>query len=174
MTIFESVITFLLISAGLFLALPVLGRYLGVQIQPVFYLPLAILAGSLGAPTDPTPTLAVKEEYKADGPVTTTILGIGAFDDAIGIIIFSIAMAIGVAVLGGAGTSTASTIAKPMADIFLSIVNGIIFALLLLFADTASRLLISPAELPIGIITALVGCPFFIFLLIQHRKQILF
>ena len=132
MTIFESVVTFLLISAGLFVALPVLSRYLGVQIQPAFYLPLAILAGSLGAPTDPTPTLAVKEEYKADGQVTTTVLGIGAFDDAMGIIIFSMAVAAGTAVLGGAGGSTASTVIKPIADIFFSIVNGAVFAVLLL------------------------------------------
>ncbi|MGB2660952.1 MAG: cation:proton antiporter [Candidatus Omnitrophota bacterium] len=155
MTIFESVITFLLISAGLFLALPVLGRFLGVNIQPAFYLPLAILAGSLGAPTDPTPTLAVKEEYKADGPVTTTILGIGAFDDAMGIIIFSIAIAVGAAVLGGAGASAASTIAKPLAGIFFSLVNGAIFALILLFA---ARKVQDKGVLVVMIFGALFSC----------------
>ncbi|MDH3495087.1 MAG: iron chelate uptake ABC transporter family permease subunit, partial [Acidobacteriota bacterium] len=32
-------------------------------------------------------------------------------------------------------------------------------------ADTAARTLISPRELPVGAITALIGCPLFIFLL---------
>jgi len=133
MTILESVITFLLISIGLFLALPLLSHYTGLSIKPVFYLPLAILAGSLGAPTDPTPTLAVKEEYKADGPVTTTVLGIGAFDDAMGIIIFSIATAIGVSLLGG-GSSLGVVVIKPIADIVFSILIGAVFASLLMIA----------------------------------------
>ncbi len=43
-------------------------------------------------------------------------------------------------------------------------------ALLLLVADTFARTVISPAELPIGILTALVGCPFFLFLILKQRK----
>ena len=35
----------------------------------------------------------------------------------------------------------------------------------LTFADTFSRIVISPAELPIGIVTAFIGAPFFAFLL---------
>jgi Kef-type K+ transport system membrane component KefB len=132
MTIFESIVTFLLISTGLFFVLQLFGHYIGSSIHPALYLPLAILAGSLGAPTDPTPTLAVKEEYKAKGPVTTTILGIGAFDDAMGIIIFSISVAAGVSILGGSGGGFASTMIKPIAEIIFSIVNGAIFAVFLL------------------------------------------
>ena len=43
-------------------------------------------------------------------------------------------------------------------------------AILLLIADTLSRTIISPAELPVGIITALIGAPFFISLL-RKRHQ---
>jgi iron complex transport system permease protein len=43
-------------------------------------------------------------------------------------------------------------------------------AILLLLADTVSRTIIAPAELPVGIITALIGAPFFISLL-QKRHQ---
>lgn len=46
-------------------------------------------------------------------------------------------------------------------------------AVLLLFADIASRLLVSPAELPVGLMTALVGAPFFTFLLLQQRKKMI-
>ena len=41
-------------------------------------------------------------------------------------------------------------------------------AVLLLLADMLSRWLVSPAELPVGLVTAVVGAPFFISLLI-HR-----
>lgn len=134
MTIFESVITFLMIAVGLFVLLPLLSRYAGVSVSPALFLPLAILAGSLGAPTDPTPTLAVKEEYKSEGPVTTTILGIGAFDDAMGIIIFSLATAAGVALVGGSTGSLAMTILKPIGDIIFSLLAGGFFAFFLLAA----------------------------------------
>ena len=42
-------------------------------------------------------------------------------------------------------------------------------ASLLLFADLAARLLLAPAELPIGIVTALLGAPFFLYLLLKSR-----
>ncbi|AHY44052.1 iron ABC transporter permease [Stutzerimonas decontaminans] len=42
-------------------------------------------------------------------------------------------------------------------------------ASLLLLADVAARLVIAPAELPIGIVTALLGAPFFLYLLLRER-----
>ena len=42
-------------------------------------------------------------------------------------------------------------------------------AALLVFADLAARLLLAPAEIPIGIVTALVGGPFFLWLLVRQR-----
>ncbi|MGR1220138.1 FecCD family ABC transporter permease [Metapseudomonas otitidis] len=42
-------------------------------------------------------------------------------------------------------------------------------ASLILFSDLAARLVLSPAELPIGIVTALVGAPFFLYLLLRGR-----
>ncbi|HBE67361.1 MAG TPA: iron ABC transporter permease [Planctomycetaceae bacterium] len=38
-------------------------------------------------------------------------------------------------------------------------------AILMLVADTIARTIIAPAELPVGIVTALLGCPFFLWLL---------
>jgi iron complex transport system permease protein len=43
--------------------------------------------------------------------------------------------------------------------------------LLLLTADIGARLLLAPAELPVGILTALLGAPFFIALLLQQRQR---
>lgn len=43
-------------------------------------------------------------------------------------------------------------------------------AILLLFADIGARSMMSPTELPVGLLTAVVGAPFFAFLLITQRK----
>ncbi|WP_404804852.1 FecCD family ABC transporter permease [Metapseudomonas lalkuanensis] len=40
---------------------------------------------------------------------------------------------------------------------------------LMLLADLAARLVLAPAELPIGIVTALIGAPFFLYLLVRGR-----
>jgi iron complex transport system permease protein len=42
-------------------------------------------------------------------------------------------------------------------------------ASLLMLADIFSRTLLAPAELPIGIVTALVGAPVFLWILLQRR-----
>ena len=52
----------------------------------------------------------------------------------------------------------------------LSALSGGLF---LLVADTAARIVLSPAELRVGILTALIGAPFFIFLLIRNRSRAL-
>ncbi len=44
-------------------------------------------------------------------------------------------------------------------------------AMLLLFADIGARLLMMPAELPVGLLTAVFGAPFFTVLLIRQRKS---
>ena len=45
-------------------------------------------------------------------------------------------------------------------------------AILLVVADTLARTVIQPAEMRVGIITALIGAPFFVFLLIRHKRQV--
>lgn len=42
--------------------------------------------------------------------------------------------------------------------------------LLRLVADLISRTLVALAELPVGVVTALIGGPFFLFLLIRTRR----
>jgi iron complex transport system permease protein len=46
-------------------------------------------------------------------------------------------------------------------------------ACFLILADTAARTMLSPTEIPIGVITALIGAPFFIYLL-RKKKKVLF
>lgn len=42
---------------------------------------------------------------------------------------------------------------------------------ILVLADLAARLLFAPSELPVGVITALLGAPFFILILIKDKKN---
>jgi iron complex transport system permease protein len=42
----------------------------------------------------------------------------------------------------------------------------------LMGADTIARTLISPAEIPVGIITALAGGPFFVYLLLRRKDRL--
>lgn len=41
---------------------------------------------------------------------------------------------------------------------------------LLVLADTAARTIIAPVQLPVGVLTALIGVPVFLFLLSRHRR----
>jgi iron complex transport system permease protein len=50
-----------------------------------------------------------------------------------------------------------------------SLLGGAIF---LLLADTLARTLFAPVELPVGVVTALSGAPFFVFLLRREQKRI--
>ncbi|HHG3229129.1 TPA: FecCD family ABC transporter permease [Vibrio parahaemolyticus] len=52
-------------------------------------------------------------------------------------------------------------------------ISALLGALLLTCADMIARVLLAPAELPAGIVTALIGAPFFIYLLFQQRGKIL-
>jgi iron complex transport system permease protein len=48
--------------------------------------------------------------------------------------------------------------------------SALLGASLLLGADLVARTLSAPAELPIGIVTAALGAPFFLWLLLRHRQ----
>ena len=49
--------------------------------------------------------------------------------------------------------------------------SALLGAILLTLADVLSRVLVAPAELPVGIVTALVGGPFFIGLLLLRKRR---
>jgi iron complex transport system permease protein len=51
----------------------------------------------------------------------------------------------------------------------LSAISG---AILLILADTFSRTVLAPSEIPVGVITAFLGAPFFLFLLRRKKKAV--
>jgi iron complex transport system permease protein len=54
---------------------------------------------------------------------------------------------------------------------YLIIGSSLLGASLLTIADMMARIIIAPAELPIGIITALIGAPVFIWMLTRQNKS---
>jgi iron complex transport system permease protein len=53
---------------------------------------------------------------------------------------------------------------------FLLPASALLGAALLILADSVARTVVAPAELPIGIVTAAVGAPFFLWLLLRRRS----
>jgi iron complex transport system permease protein len=53
----------------------------------------------------------------------------------------------------------------------LVVLSAFAGAVLMLFADLLARTVIPGAELPIGLLTSLVGGPFFFFLLWRQRRR---
>lgn len=50
--------------------------------------------------------------------------------------------------------------------------SALLGAALLLFSDVAARMIAAPAELPIGVVTAAFGAPFFLWLLMRRRGRL--
>ncbi|ABW18463.1 FecCD family ABC transporter permease [Alkaliphilus oremlandii] len=50
--------------------------------------------------------------------------------------------------------------------------SGLVGGTFLVVADTVARTMIAPTEIPVGIITALAGGPFFIYLLRKYKKSV--
>ncbi|KPJ66579.1 hypothetical protein AMJ44_08200 [candidate division WOR-1 bacterium DG_54_3] len=123
-TVFEAEFAFILVAIGMAL---VMGG--GTFWQS---LPLALLIAALASPTDPTAILAVVHEYRADGPVTRTLMGVAASDDALGIMNFSLATAFASALLlGGSYLTLNATILHPLLIILGSILIGVVLGIIL-------------------------------------------
>jgi iron complex transport system permease protein len=51
--------------------------------------------------------------------------------------------------------------------------SAVFGSILLVVADTISRTIVAPSEIPIGILTAMIGAPVFILILIKNKKSLL-
>lgn len=52
----------------------------------------------------------------------------------------------------------------------LLVLSGLSGAILLILADVVSRTMFNKAEMPIGVITSLIGAPFFLYILLKEKK----
>jgi len=81
----ESLGAVLVVFLGLLLLSPQLGS--------IPLLSVALVFAAISATTAPAGTIAVLHQYRAKGTFSTTLLGVVALDDALGIILFSVVMA---------------------------------------------------------------------------------
>ena len=50
--------------------------------------------------------------------------------------------------------------------------SAIAGGIVLLFSDTLARTILEPREIPVGIITSIIGVPFFIYLLLRSKREV--
>ncbi len=98
-----------------------------------FKLPLniALCLGAIATATAPAATLMVIHQYKAKGPLVDILLPVVAFDDAIGLILFSISVAISKVIATGSELTFLSLVALPLIEIIGSLAIGFALGFLL-------------------------------------------
>ncbi len=99
----------------------------------------SIVIASMSAATAPAATLLVIRQFKADGPLTRTILPVVALDDVLGIIAFAIAMSLAKISLGQQDYSVFQMISEPVIEIGGSLILGIILGVILVFLTKKAR-----------------------------------
>lgn len=96
----------------------------GVLILAGFNVQLALVLGAIASATAPAATLMVVRQYKASGPVTSTLLPVVAIDDAVCLMLFSIFSSVAKTIGAEGGFSFYETILKPIIEIIGSLVIG--------------------------------------------------
>lgn len=153
----ESAGAVLVVGLGLWLLLPVLG-------QAVDAGALALAFAAVACTTAPAGTIAVVRQYRADGPLTRTLLGVVALDDAFGIVLFSLATALApllLAVPAGADSSASWELMHGLLsgarEIGLSLLLGALAGSLL--ARSVERLAYGELALPLtlGVVLLVAG-----------------
>jgi Kef-type K+ transport system membrane component KefB len=123
-------------------------------------LPAALIFGSLASATAPAATVEVLCEYKAKGPLTTTLRTVLGIDDAIALLLFSVAAVFAESLMGGSVISVSEMLFLPFYEIGGSLLVGALFGVVL--NRLMKRFLESPDEhdsivLPIGAVFVCAG-----------------
>ncbi len=109
----------------------------------------AIVLGAVASATAPAATLMVVRQYKAKGPVTSTLLPVVALDDAVGLVLFSVSFGVAKGLMTGQ-PNIISIVVEPLIEIVLSLGAGALIGYLFnlmerLFESRSKRLSVSVA-----------------------------
>ena len=96
-------------------------------------LPLCLALGAIAAATAPAATLMVVRQYKANGPVTKMLLPVVAMDDALGLMLYAVMMAIARTIERGTALTVTTLLLKPLGEIFGSLALGVLLGLVLVY-----------------------------------------
>jgi len=97
--------------------------------QAIF--PMALIIGAISTATAPAAVLAIVHEYRAKGPLTTTLLSVVALDDAMAIIFYSFAIAIAQSLMAHSDLSLQVILYLPALEIAAAMLIGISSALIM-------------------------------------------
>lgn len=141
-TVFEAVGATVLVSTVLIL--------MGVNTS------LALVLGAIASATAPAATLMVVRQYKASGPVTSTLLPVVAIDDAVCLMLFSILSSVSKSIEAGAGFDVMQTLVKPVLEIVGSLVIGFAVGIVLsiatkFFLSRANRISLAVTAVFLGV-----------------------
>lgn len=100
---------------------------------------LSLVLGAIASATAPAATVMIIRQYKAEGPLTRTLLPVVAIDDAVCIMAFGIALAIAKLSFGANDSSFIQMIAQPIIEIVGSLGVGFILGILLTFLANKSQ-----------------------------------
>lgn len=93
----------------------------------------ALIFGALASATAPAATVDVLAEYDAKGPLTTSLIAVVGLDDALALVLYSVASAIAGSLLSGQSPSLGELVGLPLFEIGGSLLLGLIMGLLLDF-----------------------------------------
>lgn len=118
-------------------------------------LPVALTLGAIAAATAPAATLMVVRQYKAKGPVTSTLLPVVAMDDAVCLMIFSLFSTIAVSISEGSAMTFMNVVIEPVMEIVLSLLVGSFIGIVMaycvkLFPSTTNRLNLTTTAVVLG------------------------
>lgn len=113
----------------------------------------SLMVASMSAATAPAGTMLVIKQYRAKGPMTDMILPIAALDDALGIMVFGLALSLSKVVLGKVSGSTLSLVLAPFIEIAASLLLGFVIGFIL---SRISKHIKSSQELVVVIILTLL------------------
>lgn len=100
----------------------------------IFFEPaVAICLGAIATATAPAATLMVVRQYNAKGPVTNMLMPVVALDDAVGLMVFSISIAIAKLMVSTEEVNVVSMLVDPIKEIVLSLVIGAAIGAILTF-----------------------------------------
>ncbi len=132
-TTFQSLGAWLIVSLLLVFLSPLILSIPNATLSQTYF-PMAFIIGAISSATAPAAIMAIIHEYKASGPLTTTLMAVVALDDAIAVIAFAIALGISHPLVSGAGgISFYQMLGVPFLHIAEAIAIGILFGFALIY-----------------------------------------
>lgn len=117
----------------------------------------SLILGAVASATAPAATVMVLKEYKAKGPLTSTLLGVVAVDDAICLMIYSIASSIAKVFVKHETLTINKVLIHPIMEIVLSVCVGVLLGILLSYLLNKSANKDENLIFTIGTIILLIG-----------------